>query len=165
MGIFNFKYIGFLCLKLGIKYSLTTNFSCNFRSVKYTVVFLILVFYTSFSIIFGILEGLFRVLHYPSPPPTRLPLSWPTLTLIASSRLEEKASREGQGRGWGACRPIRRLFVHFSSSAALWSDTVIIWLIFSCSFANDCNLDEFIFHPIRLANRPFHGFFYELCCP
>ena len=32
---------------------------------KYTVVFLILVFYTSFSIIFGIL-----VFHYPPPPPS-----------------------------------------------------------------------------------------------
>ena len=36
--------------------------------VKYNVVFLILVFYTSFSIIFGILEALFQVLGIPPPP-------------------------------------------------------------------------------------------------
>ena len=39
--------------------------------VKYNVVFLILVFYTSFSIIFGILEGLFRVFWYSTTPPGR----------------------------------------------------------------------------------------------
>ena len=33
--------------------------------------FLILVFYTSFSIIFGILEGLFQVFWYPTSPPGR----------------------------------------------------------------------------------------------
>ena len=43
--------------------------------VKYSVFFLILVFYASFRIIFGILEGLFRVFWYsttppPPPPPT-----------------------------------------------------------------------------------------------
>ena len=36
--------------------------------VKYTVVFLILVFYTSFSLFFGILEGLFRVIWYLTTP-------------------------------------------------------------------------------------------------
>ena len=60
IGVFNFRYTLFLCLKLGIKYSLTTNFGY----IKYIVVFLILVFYTIFSIIFGILEGLFRVFWY-----------------------------------------------------------------------------------------------------
>ena len=39
--------------------------------IKYTVFFLILVFYTSFSIIFGILEGLFQVFWYPTTPPGR----------------------------------------------------------------------------------------------
>ena len=51
--VFNFRYTVFLCLKLGI---------------TYTVFFLILVFYMSFSIIFGILEGLFPgilVFNYP----------------------------------------------------------------------------------------------------
>ena len=37
--------------------------------INYTIVFLILVFYTSFSIIFGILEGLFRVFWYSTTPP------------------------------------------------------------------------------------------------
>ena len=37
----------------------------------YVVFFLILVFYTSFSIIFGILEGLFQVFWYPTSPPGR----------------------------------------------------------------------------------------------
>ena len=37
--------------------------------IKYTVFFLILVCYTSFSIIFGILEGLFQVFWYPTTPP------------------------------------------------------------------------------------------------
>ena len=36
--------------------------------VKYSVVFLILVFYTSFSIIFGILEGLFQIFWYSTTP-------------------------------------------------------------------------------------------------
>ena len=36
--------------------------------IKYTVFFLILVFYTSFSTIFGILEGLFRVFWYSTTP-------------------------------------------------------------------------------------------------
>ena len=42
----------FLCLKLGIKYFLMT----NFRYKVYRV-FLNLVFYTSFSVIFGILKA------------------------------------------------------------------------------------------------------------
>ena len=36
--------------------------------IKYTVVSLILVFYTSFSLFFGILEGLFRVIWYLTTP-------------------------------------------------------------------------------------------------
>ena len=66
IGLFNFRYTVFLCLKLGIEYSLMTNFGS-----KVYCVFLILVFYTSFSIIFGILEGLIQVFWYsttPSPP-------------------------------------------------------------------------------------------------
>ena len=62
--VFNFRYTVFLCLKLGI---------------KYTAFFLILVFYTSFSVIFGVLEGLFRVFWYsttPSPP-------WPILIILS----------------------------------------------------------------------------------
>ena len=63
----------------------------NFRSgysqlifgIKYTVVLLILVFYSSFSIIFGILEGLIRGF-------------WNSTTY---SQYEEKASREGKGKG------------------------------------------------------------------
>ena len=48
--------------------------------VKYNVVFLILVFYTSFSIIFGILEALFQVFWYSTTPP------WPTLlNMVAAS--------------------------------------------------------------------------------
>ena len=42
IGVFNFRYTIFLCLKLGI---------------KHTGVFLILVCYTIFSIVFGILQG------------------------------------------------------------------------------------------------------------
>ena len=38
------------------------------KPIKYTVFFLILVFYTSFSILFGILEGLFQVFWYPTTP-------------------------------------------------------------------------------------------------
>ena len=58
----NFRYTGFLCLKLDIH-------SWLILGLEYTVVFLILVFYTSFSIIFGILEGLFRVFWYSTTPP------------------------------------------------------------------------------------------------
>ena len=43
--------------------SLTTNFG-----YKVYRVFLNLVFYTSFSIIFGVLEGLFRVFWYSTTP-------------------------------------------------------------------------------------------------
>ena len=61
-SIINFRYTGFLCLKLHIH-------SWLILGLEYTVVFLILVFYTSFSIIFGILEGLFRVFWYSTTPP------------------------------------------------------------------------------------------------
>ena len=64
IGKFNFRYtVFYICGNLGIKHSLTTNLG-----EKYTVVFLILVFYTSFSIIFDILEGLFRVFWYFTTP-------------------------------------------------------------------------------------------------
>ena len=43
--------------------------------VKYIVFFLMLVFYTSFSVIFGILEGLFRVFWYSTDPLADLGLS------------------------------------------------------------------------------------------
>ena len=71
IGLFNFRYTVFLCLKLGIEYSLMTNFGS-----KVYCVFLILVFYTSFSIIFGILEGLIQVFWYSTTPP---PPARPTL--------------------------------------------------------------------------------------
>ena len=61
--VFNFRYTVFLCLKLGI---------------KYTEFFLVLVFYTSFSIVFGMLEGLIQVFWYsttPSLPPADPDLS------------------------------------------------------------------------------------------
>ena len=68
--VFYLRYRVFLCLKLGIKYSLAINYG-----YKVCRAFLILVFYMSFSIIFGILEGLFRVhvFWYSTAPP------WPTL--------------------------------------------------------------------------------------
>ena len=40
--------------------------------IKYTVVFLILVFYISFSLFFGILEGLSQVFWYSTIPLTRV---------------------------------------------------------------------------------------------
>ena len=52
IGVFNFTYTIFLCLKLGMKDSLRNNFG-----YKVYVVFLILVFYTIFSIVFDILQG------------------------------------------------------------------------------------------------------------
>ena len=67
IGVFNFRYTVFLCLKLGIKYSVTT--TC---CITYTMFFLILVFYTSFSIMFW-------YFGIPPPPPPPLP---PWLTLI-----------------------------------------------------------------------------------
>ena len=57
--VFDFRYTVFLCLKLDVKYSLMNNFG-----YKYNVIFLILIFYTSSSVIFDILEGLFRVFWY-----------------------------------------------------------------------------------------------------
>ena len=65
IGVFNFRYTVFLCLKLGIKYSVTT--TC---CITYTMFFLILVFSTSFSIMFW---------YFGIPPTTPLP---PWLTLI-----------------------------------------------------------------------------------
>ena len=44
--------------------------------IKYTVVFLILVFYTSFSLCFGLLEGLFRVFLYSTTSPLADPVWW-----------------------------------------------------------------------------------------
>ena len=66
------KLYSILCVNLGIKNSLTTNFSYK----VYLGFFLILVFYTSFSIIFGTLEGLFWVFWYSTtnPPPHPPPL-------------------------------------------------------------------------------------------
>ena len=48
--VFNFRYTVFLCLQLGKKYSLTTNFGYK----VYPQFFVILVFYMRFSVIFGI---------------------------------------------------------------------------------------------------------------
>ena len=71
IGVFNFRYTVLLFLKLDIKYS-----SRPILGIKYTVSFLILVFYMSFSIIFGILEGLFQVFWYSTtPPPPADPVS------------------------------------------------------------------------------------------
>ena len=47
IGVFNFRYTVFLCLKLGIKYSGPHD---QILGIRYTVFFLILVFYKSFSI-------------------------------------------------------------------------------------------------------------------
>ena len=72
--VFNFRYTVFLCSKLGIK-----NSPQPILGITQTVFFLILVFYASFSVIFGILEGLFQVFWYsttPSPP-------WPTLIILS----------------------------------------------------------------------------------
>ena len=68
IGVSNFRYTVFLCLKLGIEYSLMTNFGYKVYRVFFFF-FLILVFYTSFSTMFGILEALFRVFGFPIPPP------------------------------------------------------------------------------------------------
>ena len=61
--VFNFRYTVFLCLKLGIKYAPTINFG-----YKVYRVFLNLVFYTSFSVIFGRVISGILVFHYPLPP-------------------------------------------------------------------------------------------------
>ena len=71
IGVSNFRYTVFLCLKLGIEYSLMTNFGYKVYRVFFFL--LILVFYTSFSTMFGILEALFRVFGFPIPPPPDLP--------------------------------------------------------------------------------------------
>ena len=66
IGVFNFRYTVLLCLNLGINYSVTT--TC---CIKYTMFFLILVFYTSFSIMswyFGRYISGILVFHHPPPP-------------------------------------------------------------------------------------------------
>ena len=68
IGVSNFRYTVFLCLKLGIEYSLMTNF--GYKVYRFFFFYLlILVFYTSLSTMFGILEALFRVFGFPTPPP------------------------------------------------------------------------------------------------
>ena len=57
----------------GIQYFCASNWVQSIPSrpilgIKYTVLFLILVFYMSFSIILGILEGLFRAFWYSTTP-------------------------------------------------------------------------------------------------
>ena len=65
IGVFNFRYTVFLCLNLGIKYSVTT--TC---CIKYTMFFLILVFYTSFSIMFWYFgRYISGILVFQRPPP------------------------------------------------------------------------------------------------
>ena len=72
IGVFNFRYTVFLCLNLGIKYSVTT--TC---CIKYTMFFLILVFYTSFSIIFWYFgRYISGILVFQRPPPP-FPPGWP----------------------------------------------------------------------------------------
>ena len=62
VGVFNFINTVFLCLKLGVKFWILIYHS-----------FLNFGIYTSFSIIFGILEGLFRVFWYSTTPPPPFP--------------------------------------------------------------------------------------------
>ena len=59
--------------------------------IKYVVLFLILVFYMSFSIIFGILEGLFRVhvFWYSTTPP------WPTLVNNVNMKSDNPSHIQG----------------------------------------------------------------------
>ena len=57
-GVFNFRYTVFIQ-------------SWLIWGIKYTVVSIILVFYTSFRTIFGILEGVFLVFWYSNTPPNR----------------------------------------------------------------------------------------------
>ena len=67
--VFNFRYTAFLFLKLGIKYSLTTNFGYKVYRV-FLNLSILHEFYRNF---WYILEGLFRVFWYSTSAP------WPTL--------------------------------------------------------------------------------------